>query len=567
MDKAYLRHFLTIILIVFAISCTQHKEETASSKKGKKLIEKPTIRDITINKKGKQEPLPKRSTPTDSLVYNLQAEPITLNPLLVTDLNSYLVTYLIFESLIDIDNQLHYVPRLASSWDISSDSKTITFHLKKDVTWHDGKKLTAQDVLFTFHKAIDDEVASFRFKGAFEEVEKVEAPNELTFRVHYKRPLASALQNWTSFGILPKHIYSKVNFTQSSLDVKPVGSGPYVFVEWKKGKYLKLTEHQQYWLGPPKIKNIIFRAIPSQNIALKSFIRGDLDGLEVTPSQWAKNTSSTQLKKICNMYKFPTLNFFVVAWNADGSNPYFSDRNMRRAMTLATDRQSIIQKLLFGLAESCTGPFSPQSWGYNHSIKPLPFDLEKAGKLLDDAGWKDTDQDGVRDHEGTPFRFSLNIPINNRQAEQVASMLQYNLEMIGILMNIVRLENASYIDHLMKKEFHACLMALALSVDPDNYQLLHSSQIKHGLNLTSYHNPEVDLLVERGRKTFDHKERIKIYHQVHQLVHEDQPYTFLFSRPQLYYFHKAIRNIKISPMPLYLFFPGILEWSIEHKQS
>jgi len=560
------RRVISIVVIALMFSslnlyCTNKPE------KDKKRIDQSAA---TQTKKPKQSALKelKQETTADRkktggiLTFNLPSEPITLNPLLVTDIHSYFVTYLLFESLIDVDQKLNYIPRLAESWKISPDAKKITFHLRNDVTWHDGKKFSAEDVVFTFKMVTDASVSSFRFKGMFSEVSQVRALDNMTVEVYYKQPLASALQSWASFSILPKHIYSLGDFNTSTYNDQPVGSGPFRFKTWRKGKSIELTSNPNYWFGRPHLDGIIFRAIPSVNIAFKSLLRGDLDGLEVTPSLWAKYVQGGGSQKNYNAYKFPTLNFYVIAWNANGSNPFFTDKNVRRAMTLATDRRSIIQKLLLGLADTCTGPFSPHSWGYNKSIEPLPFSLKEASRLLDEAGWVDSDRDGIRDRDGHAFRFSVNIPNNNRQAEQVASMMQYNCEMIGIIMDIVRLEGATYLDRLIKKEYVSCLTALALSIDPDIYQFLHSSQIKSGFNLTSYNNPKVDSLLEEARKNSDRETRAKLYHQVHKLVHDDQPFSFLFSKPQLYVFHKRVRNILTSPQPLYLYFPGILEWDL-----
>lgn len=498
---------------------------------------------------------------SDTLMFNLKIEPITLNPILITTIDSLRVAYLIFESLVDVDQNLQFVPRLASSWEVSEKNKTLTFHLRKGVTWHDGQSVSANDVIFTYRKATDESISGYRFRGLFEDVSNIEALDDLTVIVTYKKPFASALQSWTDLAIIPEHIYGQDDFMTLNNNDNPVGSGPYSFEEWNKGKTIKLKAFNDYWYGCPTIPNILFRTIPSDNIAFKSLLQGDIHGLEVNSTIWLKFIKSPELRQKFNNYKLPTLNFWVIAWNADGSNGFFNDTSMRQVMTLSIDRQNIIKKLMNELADVCTGPFSPYSWGYDHTIKPWPFDLKQAASMLDQAEWKDTDRDGIRDKNGNPLKFSLIIRNNNRQIEQIASMIQYNFEMIGIVMDIQRLENASYIDRLMKKDYHACLMALDLPADPDIYPLLHSSQIKDGFNITSYSNEEVDQLLLEARGTYDQKERAKLYHKIHRLVHEDQPYTFLFSKPDLYIVDKRVKNILISPKPLYLFFPGILEWS------
>lgn len=497
----------------------------------------------------------------DSFSFALPLEPVSLNPMLVNDITSYSVIYLLFESLLTVDPQLNFVPRLATQWDISEDFNKITFSLRQDVYWHDGTRFTADDVLFTYQLAASPK-ASFRFKSALADIEKVEVPGPDQFVVYYKHPMASALNFWATFCIMPRHIFDNIEDAFDLEESELIGTGPYAFSEWNTSKYIKLTAFPKYWYSEPQIKNILFRIIPSENIAFKSLLKGNIDGLEVTPSLWAQNSGTQEVLEKLNSYKCPTLNFFVVAWNANKTNHFFNDPNVRKAMTLGIDRRSIIQKLLFGLAEPCSGPFSPHSWGYNHLIQPLPFDLKKAGDLLDQAGWIDSDQDGIRDKNGVPFKFKLNIPANNRLAEKVASMIQYNLELVGIMTDIIRLEYATYLERLITRQYQACLMALALTVDPDVYPFLHSSQTIDGYNFTAYSNPEVDQLLEEGQKTFVRMKRTQKYHKVHEIVHREQPYTFLFSKPQLFFMSKDIEEVQATPAGLFLYFPGLLNWTI-----
>lgn len=555
---------VSAVLIITFFSCSQKpKSEKVLNQIPEKAV-KPamTNQKVAQNWQNTQEKNP-QPVFGGTLTYVLRDEPISLNPLILTDINSYLTSYLIFESLLDVDKHLNFVPRLASMWKVSKDATKITFSLRRNVLWQDGKPFTSADVLFTYQKVIDKHIGSIRYQGLFSEVAHLSIPNDYTVEVYYKKPIASALEAWAGLPIIPKHIYSKIDIRKTSATQTPIGTGPFRFEEWKKGKFIRVSAFENYWHGRPYIDKIIFRIISSVNIGFKILQKNDIDGLEVTPTLWARYANTSNGKRNYNTYKFPTLNFYLIAWNADGKNPFFADSRVRRALTIAIDRRSIIQKLLLGLAETCTGPFSPHSWGYDHTISPLPFSPKQSGELLDKAGWVDSDMDGIRDKNGVPFKFTFNIPANNRQSEKVAAMIQYNLEMVGIKMNIVRLENAAYLERLMKRDFQASIMALALSIDPDVYPLLHSSQIKKGFNVVSYKNKRVDSLLVEGRQIFDRRKRAVIYHRIHRQVHEDQPYTFLFSKPQLYFFNKRVKNLKTCPQPLYLFFPGILDWFIE----
>ncbi|MBN2382636.1 peptide-binding protein [bacterium] len=546
-----------IVLVLFLLSACSGPREQPRAQSNQEVIPAQQHQQAMTESASVQE--------GGILYYNLKAEPITLNPILLTDAYSLFVVYLIYEALVDVNQQLELVPRLASSWEFSDQSCKLTFHLRPDVTWHDGHKFTARDVVFTYGRAMDDSVAAYRSSGAFDMVDHIEAVDELTVDVYYKGPYAPALQSWSTLMIMPEHIYEKEEFMTSPYNRKPIGTGPFRFEEWNVGKHLKVKANENYWYGRPILDGIFFRMITADTIAYRSLLEGDIHGLEVTPTIWSKFMKSAQDRQKINSFKMPTLNYSVIAWNADGSNPFFTEMNLRRAMTLAIDRTSIIKKLLLGLADICTGPFSPYSWGYDHTVKPYPFDLEQARQIIDLAGWTDTDHDGIRDKNGSALKFTLMIQNNNRQIEQIASMVQFNLEKLGIIMEIARFENAAFIDNLMKKNFQAALVSLNLSVDPDAYQILHSSQIKAGFNLTSYKNSDVDTLLEQARSVFDQEMRTQFYHKIHQIIHTEQPYTFLFTQPQLFLFDKRVKNIKASPQPLYLYFPGILDWSLTNE--
>jgi peptide/nickel transport system substrate-binding protein len=221
------------------------------------------------------------------------------------------------------------------------------------------------------------------------------------------------------------------------------------------------------------------------------------------------------------------LGYTYVGYNL--KNPLFQDKRVRRALTHAINREEIVRYVLYDLGMVATGPFPNQLWYWNPRVKPIPYDRQKARELLAEAGWKDTHGDGILERDGRPFRFTLITNSGNDIRRDVAVLVQRQLREIGIDVTIELYEWSVFLnDFIDVKHFDACILGWSLSVDPDAYEIWHSSQIDKGFNFVSYQNLEVDRLLEEGRREYDHEKRKKIYWRIHELIAEDQPYTFLF---------------------------------------
>lgn len=230
-------------------------------------------------------------------------------------------------------------------------------------------------------------------------------------------------------------------------------------------------------------------------------------------------------------------------------------------MTMLFDREAINKQIYSGYAKIVTGPFYVNSWAYDATIEPIPHDPAGARELLDEAGWIDADGDGIREKDGVKFEFDFSISSGSTTARRFAELLQEGCRKAGIVVNIRRLEGATFFDKMFKGEYDATALAWRLDADPDMYDTFHSTQVPPiGINHTFYNNPEVDKLLEQGRAEFDRDKRKQIYHRVHRLVHDDQPYTFVNSVPEKRPISKRIGNVTFSPDGPFNFYPGAIYW-------
>ncbi len=485
----------------------------------------------------------------DWLVRHLPAEPSTLNPILVTDVYGSQIDGDIFDSLIRRDPKtLEFTPQLASSWDISPDHLVYTFHLRKNVYWHDGKPFTAKDVKFSYDKIMDPKVDAAPLRNYYRDIKKVEVLDPYTVRFTYSQPYFRALEFCGGLPIVPAHVFGNEDFNRHPFGRAPIGTGPYKFVKWDTGKEIVLRRNENYWGKKPYINKIVYKIITDNTVAFQVLKQGGLDLMSLRPIQWVKQTRSKRFKK-----RFKKLKYFLPSYNYIGWNMrrvYFKDRRVRRALTMLVDRQGILKDILYNLGVVVTGPFYINSPAYDKSIKPYPYDPQRAEQLLAEAGWIDHDGDGIRDKDGTKFAFEFLISAGSKFAEQLSTILKESLKRHGIVMTIRRLEWAVFIQQIDDRQFDACTLGWSMGWESDPYQIWHSSQAKKGSNFVGFVNKEADEIIEKARREFDAKKRNELYHRFHRIIHEEQPYTFLFTMNALVAVDRRFQNVNVYPMGL-----------------
>jgi peptide/nickel transport system substrate-binding protein len=497
-----------------------------------------------------------------TLIRRIESECRTLNWILGTTVYENYVTLLLYDPLVYYGENLEYVPVLAEGYEVSDDHLQITLRLRDDIYWHDGKPITAHDVKFTMDKIQDPKVAALNKAGYFNKLDRLEVVDDRTMVFHWKEPYAPSVFALTQLTPIPKHVYDVPDFDKNPANRKPVGSGPFKFEEWRMSQYISVVRNDSYHGEKPYLDRVIFRVIEDDAVALNALKAGEMDEMRVTQIQWERQTNDEDFLSKFNKHHYYVPSYNYIGWNC--RTAWFKDKRVRLAMTKLFDRESINAKIYSGFAKMISGPFYINSWAYDRSVKPHPFDPQDAKRLLQEAGWVDSSGDGIRDKDGIKFEFEMVIHAGSLTAMQFAELLQEELRKVGIAMKIRRLEGATFFEKIDEGRFDACMLAWQLDLDPDIYDTFHSSQVPpKGLNHVFYSNARVDSLLELGRITFDQDERAAIYHEVHRTMHWDQPYTFINTVPRKRPINKRVKNIVISPTGPFDYYPGQRYWYID----
>ncbi len=493
----------------------------------------------------------------DWVVVHLGAEPAVMNPHLgASDSYTQLIVNgnggNIFETLFVRDMEtLENKPHIAERWEVSDDHLTYTFYLRKDVTFSDGVPLTAHDVLFTYEAILNPVNDTADKRSYLTDFESATLLDDYTIQFKASKPYFLHLDLFGDgfLSILPKHIYGEGDFNTLAANRAPVGSGPYLFSKWDTGQEIVLTKRDDYWgETKPHVNELHFKVVTDSNAAMQLLRRQELDYMRLTPEQWVRHAVKPE---IADHYQRLTLyspvdgaasSFGWIGWNA--KRPYFADKRVRRAMTMLLDRKTIGETIYRGLVRVVSGSQFPDSPSYDKTITPWPFDPEGAKKLLDEAGWIDSDQDGIRDKDGVPFTFQWIFPAGVTEYEQMATVYKESLDKVGINVVLRPLEWATFLESVTKRSFDACSMAWTSEFESDPYQVWHSSQTESGSNFVGFVNPEADEIIETARQEFDPEKRAALYRRFHAILHEEQPYTFLFNSKRKVVISNRFQNVK-----------------------
>ncbi len=472
-----------------------------------------------------------------------------LIPNITTDGSSHEVGSLIYTGLVKRDKDLNLIPSLAESWDLSKDCLTLTFRLRKDAKWHDGHPVTAEDVRFTYEAMIHPKTPT-AYKEDFLAVQSFEVLDPYTVRITYPQPYAAAVESW-GIWMLPKHLLERHvkegRLREAPENRRPVGNGPYRLAEWKSGEKVVVLANPDYFEGRPYISRVVYRIIPSQATIFLELKAKGVDFAGLTAIQFKRQTEYPAFRKAYSKYQYPANAYTYFGFNL--KDPRFADRRVRRAFAHAISKQELIDGVRLGLAREATGPYKPGTWAYNPDVVRFPYDPEKAKALLAEAGWKDTDGDGILDRNGEPFTFTIRTNQGNEERKKVAEIVQRRLKDIGVAAEIQILEWAAFIKEFVKKRrFEAIILGWGIGLDPDQYEVWHSSKTgPDELNHISYANPEVDQLLELGRASCRREERKKYYVRLQEVLAEDQPILFLYFPDALPVVASRVHGIEPSP--------------------
>jgi peptide/nickel transport system substrate-binding protein len=472
----------------------------------------------------------------------------------------------------DWNMQAFGAAEVIESWQTSKDRMYDKVVLRKDLTWSDGKPLTAHDVVFSFQTIMNPKVPVPAVRSGTDELRWVEAYDDYTLVFFHKEALA--VNSWNIlFPIIPKHIYENSvaedpTMQNSEYHVKfeeqPVVSGPYRVVSRRRGQEV-VVERRDEWSTfngqevrrKPHFKRIRFLVIEDPNTSLLALKKGDIHETLITADQWTQQTNDDDFYARNTKATGLEWTEFHICWNT--KSPFFSDKNVRWAMGYAFDHDEMLEKIFYGLYEPAVGVFHPDAWmAPKTPPKPLKQDLDKAEELLDKAGWEDSDGDGTRDKEINgelvPFEFSIIYAQGSTNAEKVCNLLRENLDQIGIICNPRPLEWTVLQEMTQNHKFHAVMGGWGTGTDP--YTLENIFKTGAERNYGEYSNKKVDELFAQGMKEFDQEKRADIYRQIFMQLYEDQAYTWLFHRSSFYGFNKSLRGYVFSPRGPFSYSPG-----------
>jgi len=477
-------------------------------------------------------------------------QPLYINPVLAggNDADSNLAA-LIYSSLFRYDSSGKLIPDLAESFELSDDKLTYTVHLKKEVKWHNGESFSADDILFTI-QAIQDPAFKSPLRQSWQGV-GVEIADENTIRFILQTPYAFFLNNLT-VGILPRHIWETVapgSFPLAEYNLRPVGTGPYRFLDFEKdneGNILSYTleASENYYGQKPYITNMMFSFYFDEESLLQAYNDKQVFGMSyISPA----NLAGVKSKRSSHIISINIPRYFAIFFNQQKSK-ILASREVRKALSLATDRQAIIRDVLSGEGKEIFSPITPGTFGYTDEVKKFEFDLGKANETLDNEGWKRGD-DGFRKKDNLLLEFSL-VTTDWPDLAETAEALRLQWEAIGVKVNVESLPVADIQQNYIRpREYDALLFGQVLGVDPDPYVFWHSSQTRDpGLNLALYSNQNVDKNLEKIRQETDEGKRAELLKEFQKTATDDVPALFLYSPNYLYIVNKKVEGVSIQSM-------------------
>jgi peptide/nickel transport system substrate-binding protein len=468
----------------------------------------------------------------------------SLIPGLSTDAGSSEVQSKIYVSALKYDKNINLVPYAAKSFEVLDGGKHLKFVLRKDIRWFDGEPLTARDVEFTYRLMIDPKTPT-AYAADWKAISEFRLTGPYSFEVFYDQPFARGLVTW-AHDILPEHALAGEDLSNTRYSREPLGAGPYKLKEWIPGRRLVLEANDVFFQGRPYIERIIYREIPDLSTQFLELEAGNIDMMGLTPLQYLRQTRGSKWDRY---RKFKYLSFGYTYLGFNFRHPFFQDVRVRRAIDMAIDKQEIVKGVLMGMGVPAVGPYKPGTWQFDEDIRDRGYHPEQARKLLAQAGWRDTDGDGLLDKDGKPFYFTILTNQGNSQRSKAGVIIQERLRDIGIRVDIRIVEWAAFLHEFVDKgRFDAVILSWNILQDPDLYDVWHSSKvIPDGLNFISYANDELDSLLERGRRLVNKADRKKIYDRVQEILFEDQPYVFLYIPYSLPIVNARVQGIKAAP--------------------
>ncbi len=483
-------------------------------------------------------------------VVGFLAEASSMNEFASNDINSdELQSYVLFTTLVRYDEDLQLVPYLAESWETTSDGeqRTLTFHLRDAVKWHDGAPTTAYDVAFTFDR-IKALGRLFPRAASFSNYDSAVVQDSFTV-TFFLKPHPGFLDPWSFTSPMPQHILGDVPLAELQQDpfgsMSPVGNGPFRFVEHRPGDrwvFEATTDFPEALGGRPYVDRLVYRIIPEPTTMLAELMSGELDVyLGVAPSQVEQVESSPTARVL----RYETRIYAFINWNA--RRPLFADPAVRRALTLGIDRERLVEAVRYGMGEVAYSPLPPYHWAHNSQLQPLPYDPDSARALLDAAGWVDSDGDGVRERDGDRASFEL-ITNSNPVREDVLEIVASDLATVGVEV-IPRVLEAQTLGATITgsdRDFDAFVLGWGPQFEQNDRRIFGCATPEGPFHWAGYCNPRVDELLDRVASLEDRAQALPLWFEYQEIIQRDQPYTFLYYETRAIGIKNRLRAVEMD---------------------
>ncbi len=479
-------------------------------------------------------------TPTEScqvLRIGLETAPLHLDPRYGLDVASYRVMQLIYNGLVRLDAQARIVPDVAASWDMP-DPTTYVFHLRRDVTWHDGEGLTAADVHYTFMSLLDEKNESPK-RASFDKIQSIDVVDEHTIRFVLKEPFAPFLTNNMTLGIIPRP-RGDGDSAERGLDAHPIGTGPFEFSRQEPNVAIHLEAYDAYFEGRATLDGVVFRILPDAMVRLFELQKGNIDLIQnaLPPDLLTQLRRDDQYAVV----QAPGTNFTYLGINCQ--DEILKHVEVRQALAHAIDRQAVIRHVLSGLAEPADGILPAGHWAYEVKVPRYGYDPARAADLLDRAGFPDPDANGPQP------RFKLQYKTSQDEVgRRIAEVLQEQLRQVGIEVEIRSFEWGTFFGDIRAGNFQIYALTWVGVTEPDIFHyVLHSQSVPPaGANRGRYLNAELDTLLDAGRRAPTLEARRTSYGQAQTLIATELPYVPLWHHTNVAVLRSRFRGYQLTP--------------------
>ena len=521
------------------------------------------------------------------VVIGIPADVNTFNPLFAFSVDEGAITELLYLSLADFKwnekkGDLDAVPMLAKSWEWAKDSSSVTFHLRDDIKWSDGVPLTANDVVFSLD-VYSDPVVNSRLYGIFEDVYTDEENHidvtktfniisdyelQINFKPHSSPDLVDIVHP-----VIPKHIFDKYerkDIETAPDNFNPVTNGAFVLKKWDRNQTITLTVNKNSFLyDSTKINELVFKVIPEYTSRLVQLKKGEIDLMELIKTgdiEDIKSNENIKLKTIEGR------EYEYLGWNNINQKIYeekkelkpnklFGDSKVRIALTYAINRKEILEDYLYNYGELASTPISPIfKSAYNPGIKQYEYNPEKARQILSDEGWKDSNNNGIIDKNGVEFEFTLSIPAGNPLRPYEATIIKNNLKAVGVEVSIKNMEIGALLDDIDNKKTEAWILAQYIPIPIELKAFWYSDLREAPVNFVNYQNKKADKLMNELTIHLPEERQEELYYQFQEILHEDQPVTFMFWIADIVGINSRINNVNITPLGA---ITHCWEWSVK----